>query len=481
MSSITERVSTGITGLDEILDGGLIAQRSCLVRGGPGRGKTTIGLQFLAAAADKEDSLFIGFQESDAQLRANADAVGIDITGVRFLSLAPDEQFFSQQLGYDVFSAADVEQEPVVKAVLEAVEKKRPKRVFVDSLTQLRFLSADVYQYRKQVLSFLRYLTGCGATVMFSSEHSREMPDDDLQFMSDGVINLDANETGASVRVSKFRGSDFIRGPHQMRVRKGGVVVYARTLPPARKQVRDERWQWTCGIPAIDTMLNGGIEAGTISLLTGPSGVGKSTLASLFVAEAARNDRRAVVYLFEEEIQTFHRRCKSLGIALEEAFQDNRVSLEQVEPMRYLADEFALKVRRQVEEEGIELVVIDSTAGFELTLEGEDIRKRLHTMAKTLSRLGVTVVLVNEVESLMGEFKVSEKGISYLADNVIFMRYLETGGELRKAMGVLKKRLSNFDPRLHLYRIGGKTPMTVDAGIDGLGGVMSSGPVLQEE
>ncbi|MBW3568136.1 MAG: AAA family ATPase [Proteobacteria bacterium] len=368
-----------------------------------------------------------------------------------------------------------------VAEVLAAVEENRPTRVFVDSLTQLRFLSADVYQYRKQVLSFLRYLSGCGATVIFSSEHSTELPDDDLQFMSDGVINLESTAAGATVRVSKFRGSDFIRGPHQMRVRNGGVVVYARSLPPPRKQERDERRQWSCGVKAIDAMLNGGIEAGTISLITGPSGVGKSTLASLFVAEAARQERRAVVYLFEEEMQTFHRRCKALGIGMEKAFRDDKVSLEQVEPMRYMADEFAMKVRRQVENEDVELVVIDSTAGFELTLEGEDIRKRLHTMAKTLSRLGVTVILVNEVESLMGEFKVSEKGISYLADNVIFLRYVEAGGELRKAIGVLKKRLSDFDPRLHMYRIGGDAPISVESGIEGLSGVMTSGPATQEE
>jgi circadian clock protein KaiC len=153
----------------------------------------------------------------------------------------------------------------------------------------------------------------------------------------------------------------------------------------------------------------------------------------VFVADAARKKRRAAIYLFEEEVATLLRRCKALHIDVEEPFRDGRISIEQVEPMRYLADEFAMQVLRQVEEDGVELVVIDSTAGFELTLEGDDIRRRLHAFSKMLSRIGVSVILVNEIEALMGEFKVTERGISYLSDNVIFLRYLELDGELKNS------------------------------------------------
>ncbi|HEX7030049.1 MAG TPA: ATPase domain-containing protein [Gammaproteobacteria bacterium] len=481
MSGMAERAAIGISGLDEILGGGLVPKRSYLIRGGPGRGKTTLGLQFLAAAGSGETALFIGFQESDEQLQANAGALGIDVSRVDFLSLAPDEQFFTQQQGYDVFSAADVEQQPVAESVMQAVKRLRPARVFVDSLTQLRFLSADIYQYRKQVLSFLRYLTKAGATVLFSSENSADLPDDDLQFMADGVVSFDADASGPTVRVTKFRGSDFRRGAHQMRVRAGGIVVFPRPLAPVSKLTDEERFQWKSGVVRLDAMLNGGLEAGTVSLITGPAGIGKSTLASLFATEAARQGRRAAIYLFEEEIATFLRRSKSLGIGVESPYRDGSLFIEQVEPTRYLADEFTTKVRRHVEEEEVELVVIDSTAGFELTLEGEDIRTRLHAFAKSLARMGVSVLLINEVESLMGEFKVSERGISYLSDNVIFLRYLETDGELRKTVGVLKKRLSNFDNRMHPFRLGSGGALLVDDPLQGVQGVLSAGPVLVDE
>ncbi|KFI22889.1 ATPase domain-containing protein [Nitrosococcus oceani] len=455
MSGTPERVSTGLKALDHILSGGLIKQSAYLVRGGPGQGKTTLGLHFLAAADVQRSPLFIGFQEPEEQLRVNAESVGIDISNFRFLSLTPEEHFFTEQQSYDVFAAADVEQEPLAKSVMETVERAIPTHVFVDSMTQLRFLSADVYQYRKQVLSFLRYFRERGATILFTSELSAELPDEDLQFIADGVITLDTAPNGSFLQVSKFRGSNFLRGPHQMRVGNRGLEIFPRPLPPKANLGEDERWRWGTGIEKLDKILGGGLEAGTISLITGPSGTGKSTLASLFVAQAAAQGRKAAIYLFEEEIDALLHRASSLKINLKEPLSKNQISLEQVEPLRYLTDEFATLVSQEVEEEGVELVVLDSIAGFELTLGGDEESKRaLHALAKSLSRRGASVLLVNEIEALTGQFRISGKGISYLSDNVIFLRFMEIEGALKKSLGVLKKRLSAFDTRMYSYEIG---------------------------
>jgi circadian clock protein KaiC len=455
MSCTPKRVSTGILELDYILSGGFIQQSAYLIRGGPGQGKTTLGLHFLSAADKQDAALFIGFQEPEEQLRANAESVGIDVSNIHFLSLAPDEHFFTGQQSYDVFAAADVEQEPLVGAVTKAVEHAAPTHVFVDSMTQLRFLSADVYQYRKQVLSFLCYFRERGATVLFTSELSAELPDEDLQFISDGVITLDTVPTGSFLQVSKFRGSDFLRGPHQIRVGKRGLEIFPRLLPPKANLSEDERWRWGTGIEKLDKILHGGLEAGTISLITGPSGAGKSTLASLFVARAAAQGRKAAIYLFEEELSSLLHRAAALKINLKEPLTDGRISIEQVEPLRYLADEFAMLVSHKVEEEGVELVILDSIAGFELTLgRSEGSKMAIHAFAKNLSRRGVSVILVNEIEAMTGQFRVSERGISYLSDNVRFLRFMEAEGELKKSLGVLKKRLGPFDTRMYTYEIG---------------------------
>ncbi len=480
MQALTQRVPTGVDGLDMILNGGLIPQRSYLVRGGPGQGKTTLGLHFLAAAEPDEPTLFVGFQEPEEEVRANAEAMGLDIGSLHFLTLTPDERFFADRQSYDVFASADVEQEPLAEAIVETVERLQPKRVFIDPLTQLRFLTADTFQYRKQVMSFLRYLTRQQSTVLFSSECGPDLPDDDLQFMADGVINVEGGAAGAAISVSKLRGSDFLRGTHHMRLGDSGLRVFPRMMPPAVKLTESIMRQWRSGSKNLDAMLHGGLEAGTITLITGPVGIGKSTLAAQFSAEAAKRDHKVGIYLFEEERETYLRRARALGIELDKPRKAERVIIEQIEPLRYLADEFAARVRQQVEEHELELVVLDSVAGFEMTLQGEGVAARLHTIAKTLSRLGVTVILVNETQVVAGQqFRPTEKGISYLSDNVLFLRYIEREGTLERTIGILKKRLSGFENTLRRYEIG-KGGLRVADPIHGMHGLLTGIPTPQE-
>ena len=476
----SQRLSTGISGLDEVLEGGLITRRAYLVRGEPGRGKTTLGVSFLASAGARESALFIGFQEPEEQVKVNARRIGLDVEHVSFLILTPDERFFAEQQGYDVFSAADVEQQPLAEAIVNAVEAHSPQRVFVDSMTQLRFLSADAFQFRKQVLSFLRFLTQRGITVLFSSEPSPDLRDDDLQFMADGVINIHATISGSAVEVSKMRGTGFSRGRHDMRLSARGMEVFPRMEPPARRLDVKRGYHLHSGAPRLDSILHGGIEAGTSTLITGPAGVGKSTLAAQFVAQAAREGHRAAVFLFEEDVEFYLQRARTLHLSLDEPLEKGQVRVEQVEPMRYLADEFTGMVRRDAEEQGAQFVVLDSVAGFGVALQAEGVEARLHAFTKTLSRMGVSVFLMNETRVVTGgEFQATERAISYMSDNVIFMRYMEDDGALRKALGVLKKRLSGIERTLHRYEIG-RGGIRVQDEIEGVHGILSGNPMPQD-
>ncbi|MEX1196409.1 MAG: ATPase domain-containing protein [Pseudohongiellaceae bacterium] len=451
---VPERVTTGTDGLDTILRGGLLARRRYLVRGGPGLGKTTLGLNFLAANGADDSSLFIGFQEPEDELRANAATVGINTDGIRFLSLAPTEEFFTGAEAYDVFAASDVEQAPMIRAVVEAVEATRPTRVFIDSLTQLRFISADLAQFRKQVLSFLSFLTDRGATVLFTSESTREVPDDDLQFICDGIIDLQRAQTSGNLTITKFRGSGYLRGKHQFRVDGSGFEVFPHILPPQSNRNGIKPVLLRSGNEGLDAMLGGGLESGTVTLLTGPSGIGKSTLSGLFAVANARAGRPTAIYQFEEELQGWISRLTGLGVDVDTPVREGLLVLEQVEPLRYMADEFINSVRRRIEEDKLELVIIDSITGFELTLEGDQVLNHsLHAFIKTLSRLGVAVILINQNRAITGDVQISERDISYIADNVIYLRYVQTNGGLDKVIGVLKKRLSDFDTRQHQFEI----------------------------
>ncbi|MCX7683185.1 MAG: recombinase RecA, partial [Anaerolineae bacterium] len=231
------RISTGVHGLDEIPNGGLIPRRAYLIRGGPGCGKTTLGLHFLAAGlARGEKTLCITLTEPESQIRQNAKQRGIDLSGVAFLDLTPTPDFFTQVETYDIFSPAEVERAPITQQITAAVEAVRPDRVLVDSMTQFRYLSADPFQYRKQVLSFVRFLIEHGATVLFTSESSPEAPDADLQFLADGVIELQREGDQRSLSILKFRGSGFRQGRHSMRLDEEGMKVFPRLTPEAYRR-----------------------------------------------------------------------------------------------------------------------------------------------------------------------------------------------------------------------------------------------------
>ncbi|HEX7241093.1 MAG TPA: ATPase domain-containing protein [Longimicrobiaceae bacterium] len=442
------RHPTGLPGLDEVLHGGLIPERAYLVRGGPGTGKTTLGLHFLAAgAASGEPALLITLESAAPQLRRDAASQGLDLSGIRFLDLSPTREFFAQSQSYDIFSAADVERDPTTRQIVSTIEELRPRRIFVDAVTTLRYLAPDAFQFRQQARSFVRYLVENGATVLMSSEPTASQPDDDLRFMSDGIIDLEISPVHGVLRrslsVSKLRGSDFQGGRHSIRLTEGGMEVYPRLVPG--DHAHDFAPELIpSGIPEFDEMLGGGIERGTITILSGPSGAGKTTLGIQFMKEAATRGERSVVYAFEEQMDTLLHRCEAIGVPLGDMVREGNLSVVEVEPLRFSPGEFALMVRREVEERGTRIVMIDGIAGYSLTLAGDDLVSHLHALGRYLKNMGVTVLLMNETEAITGEFRATEVGVSYLCDNLVFLRYLEMGGELRKAVGVLKKRIGDF-------------------------------------
>ena len=477
-----ERASMGISGLDEVLCGGLVRNQTYLVTGPAGTGKTTFGWHYLTAGtAAGEAVLFVTFSESEEQLRRNGRKMGFDVEGVSFLDLSPSSKFFRNAESYDIFAPDEVERQPTTRHIVEAVESINPRRVFIDSMTHLRYLSADAYQFRKQVLSFLRYLTDRGCDVVFVSETAPDAPDDDLRYLSDGVIALSLETSGRTLLVTKYRGSDFRGTQHSMRLSDRGIEVFPRLLPETHGTAfRAEPLSF--GVPDLDAMLHGGLERGTTTIVSGPSGVGKTTLGLQFMKEAASRGDRSVIFSFEERAETLITRSRNISIPIDAMMKDGRLSVVSVEALRFSPDEFASLVRQEVEERGAAIVMIDSVRGYQLSVRGDDLISHLHSLCKYLQNMGVTTLLVNEVEQI-AEFSVSEVGISYLADNVLFLRYLErdTGErmELRKSIGVLKKRLSDFEKDLRELRIT-KDGVFIDDTLRRVSGILSQMPQVVE-
>lgn len=476
-STLSERVSTGVPGLDEILTGGLVSDRSYMVRGRAGSGKTILCLQFLDEGVENgETGLFINLEEDLGDLRANAAAFGFDTDAMEFLDLSPGANAFTEDRSYEVFEPSEVEQEPLTERIVEGVTAVDPDRVVVDPLTQLRFLMSDDYQFRKQIVGFMRFLKQRNATVMFTVQDTERHPTDDLEFITDGTVVLGMEEHGKSLRVPKFRGSSTQAGDHAYRITDRGIEVYP-ALQPGEHTGEFDLEQISSGITEVDELLKGGIERGTVSIISGPTGVGKTTLSTQFMKAAAERGERSVIYLFEENRSTFLKRSRAVNIPVDEMMERGTLQVNEVEALERSPQEFARMVREEVEDNDADIVMIDGIAGYRLTLRGEEgmMLQQMHALGRYLKNMGVTAIFVDETRNVTGDFQATMENISYLADNIIFLRHLEVNGEMRKAIGVLKMRTSDFERTIREFRIT-EDGIVVGDPITGMRGILSGTP-----
>lgn len=477
------RISTGVPGLDAILDGGLLPGRAYLVRGGPGTGKTQIGLKYLQEGAsqngDGSHALYITLGERPEQIRADARGLGVEVKGIEFLDLSPSSEFFAEDESYDIFLPAEVERGPVTEAITDRIEAVEPTRVFVDSMTQLQFLSTSPEVFRKQALALIRYLTEQGATVCFATESGPDAPDTALQFLSDGILQLTQEDGHRRVEITKYRGSSYRSGRHTLAIERSGARVYPRLEPSARSREYQGE-SISSGVPELDELLGGGLARSTVSLISGSSGVGKTTLGLQFMKEAAGRGERSVVYSFEEQTFTLIRRCESVNIPVRSMIDRGTLRLESIRPGVLSTDQFVDHVRTEVEEHGSRIVMIDSLLGFRNALHGGHLEQTLHMLGDYLVSRDVSLLITDEIETVTGDFKPTSSSVSYIADNLLFLRYLEMSGELRKAIGVLKKRTSDFEKSLREFAIT-KYGIRVGSPLTGLRGVLVGQPEWIDE
>lgn len=476
-----QRISTGIPGLDEIAYGGLLTERAYLVRGGPGSGKTTLSLHFLAAEPEGA-GLYISLGENGGQVRSQAQQLDIPKEKNQFVDLSPSSDDLETESPYDLVPASDIELQPLITEICEAFETHRPKRIVLDSVSQMRYLSPDTFQFRRQILALLNHLCAQGATVLLTAEGGAEAPDEDLQFLSDGIIKLERMLEGRAISVTKFRGSGFADGVHFMRLTDRGMRVFPRLIPDETR-VPCEPVALSTGVSEIDLLLGGGIERGTVSVISGPTGVGKTTLGMQIMRSAALRGERAVVYSFEEQPQILKHRCRNLDMPVDELLQQDQLHIETVEAISYSPDELSHSIRKEVESNNTRMVMLDSLSGYQisvgrLSVAGDNVVERLHALCRYLISRGVTVLILNEIASIAGnEVRATDSGISYLADTVIMLRYMEFDSELRKTIGVLKKRTSDFEKSLRGFDI---TPNGLNVGspLKGLQGILHGQPQL---
>ncbi|MFW5924438.1 MAG: ATPase domain-containing protein [archaeon] len=478
-----QRVSSGLPGLDDVLSGGFRRNHNALIRGLPGAGKTIFGLHFLSDGVDDgETSLYINLGEPGDYVTETVEHFDLNPDGIHFLDLSPSHEDFDEGENYSVFSSAEVEQPSFIDELRSTVEDLEPDRVLLDPITEFRYLTADDRQFRKQILSFLDLLRDHGATVIFTSQASESLSDDDLQFLTDTVINLETDIEGSTLHVSKFRGSSYGRGTHSYEITDEGITVFPKLVPGTwnPEDVADSSDTLSSGIPEVDQLLKGGIDPGTVTFVSGPTGAGKTTTALQFIKEAAGRGERSVMYSFEESPKTIQKRSRAISLPIEAMLEQGTLSIEEIAPNEYTPNEFTSLLKTAVEDDEVRIVLIDGLQGFKQNLRGyttdpEDVLLRV---ARYLRAAGVTTFITNEISNVTGEFRVTEESVSNLADNILFLRYVEAESELGKVIGVLKMRTGDFERSLRQFEIT-EYGIRVGEPLEDMQGILTGTPTLQ--
>ena len=458
MTKLDGKAKTGVAGLDDIL-GGLTRGHVFLLEGEPGAGKTTIALQFLLEGAKQgETSLYITLSETENELRQGAASHGWTLgPDINIFELSPPESLLDPKQQQSLLYSSDLELGETTQQIFDAVERTRPSRVVLDSLSEIRLLAQSSLRYRRQILAIKHYFARYGATVLLLDDLTAEAADKTVHSLAHGVIRLEelAPAYGAErrrIRVHKYRGQRYRGGYHDFTITTGGVNVFPRLIA-SEHRTKFVRKQLSTNIPEFDALLGGGIDTGSSTLVLGPAGTGKSLIVMTFVMAAVARGEKAALFIFDEELGLLFDRMKGLGLDLGAEYKKGNILLEQVDAAELSPGEFAHKVVKTVDTDRIKTVVIDSMNGYQAAMPEENsLILHLHELLQYLNRQGAATFMTVAQHGLVGDMQ-APIDVTYLADTVILLRYFEAMGKVRRAISIIKKRSGMHETTIREFRI----------------------------
>lgn len=458
------RLPTGVPGLDEILGGGLPEFSFNLIAGAPGAGKTTLAQQIMfTLSAPDRPALYITVagEPPIKMLRYQQQFTYFDLARV-------NESVCYVNLSQDIVNGR---LEQLLARIVQEVETTSPRVVVVDSFRSVVQAAERAGDAALDLQHFVQQLavrlTGWEATTFLVGEYvASEVEQNPVFTVADGLLwlyqSVDRNSMVRKMQVMKLRGQAPIPGLHTFRITNEGVQVFPRVIVgpaekaggrPSKKQAAPKRL--SVGIDALDRMLGGGIPPGHSVLVAGPSGSGKSILATNFLMAGVRHDEPGIIAVFEKRPSEYSETGQG-GRAFEQMVRDGKLGIIHTRPLDLSIDEtlhdivtavHALKARR---------VVIDSLSGFELALAPtfrEDFRESLYRMVAVLTGMGITLLLTAEMEDTYIDLRFSPHGTAFLTDTIIMQRYVELNAQLRRVMAVVKVRGSAHSKELRAFEI----------------------------
>lgn len=480
----TTQATTGIPGLDIVLGGGLPRHWLYLVQGAPGTGKTTLGLQFLLEGVRQgERVLYITLAHTERELREIATSHGWSLEGMTLYEFSAGEAANRLAADQTVLHTADVELGETTDALLDVIKRSRPERLVFDPIDQIQLLTDSPLRYRRQLLTLKQTLTDIACTSLFLADEFAPGGYQELRNLAHGTLMLeqhapDYGSVWRRLQLVKGRGMVYFGGYHSFQIRTGGLDVYPRLDITHRNGHTD----WTVvksGVAELDALLGGGLEEGTACLIVGPTGTGKSSVATLYAQTAAARGEHSAIFLFDERLETFYRRSEGLGKDLRPHVDAGLMQVQQVDTGELSPGAFAHTVREAVEKGKAKVVIIDSLTGYLNAMTQEALlTTQMHELVTYLSQRGVLTLLIMAQSGVMGEGEIEPFDISYLSDAVLLLRHFETGGHIRSAVSVIKKRHGAHESTIRELRITG-TGIEVGEPLTAFSGVLTGTPSFE--
>jgi len=455
------------------------------VQGDPGSGKTTLALQFLLEGVQLgEKTLYITLSETKEELLKVSRSHGWSLDSIALFELSAIDSLIRPEARTTVFHPSEIELTRVSELLIEEIQRIQPTRIVFDSLSEFRLMAETALRYRRQLMNLKQELTRYNITALLLDdrmENSRIGGDPHVLSLTHGVIEMeqlspDYGRSRRRLRVLKMRGKRFREGYHDYSIETGGLRVFPR-ITASDHRVDFVPQAVSSGNQEFDNLLGGGLDRGTTTLIMGPAGTGKSTLAIQYAAQMAQGGESSILFAFDEIRGIVLARATAVGLDITRHVQTGTIDVQQVDPAELSPGEFGMRIRRAVEG-GCKLVIIDSLNGYLNAMPGDQyLINQLHEMSSYLNQKGVVTVLIMAQYGLLGQAE-APLNLSYLADTVVSVRFFEAGGAVRQALSVMKKRSGRHEKTIREYQLVSEGGLHIGPPLKQFQGVLTGTPAF---